>query len=230
MPLLRPTSLRSRTLHCPGLHPRRLGPARLATAAVALALAVLPAAAEDTEHRQLGPHVHGHGTLNIAFEGGRVSMELEAPGQDVIGFEHEAMTEADKATLDAATAKLRDGLALFKMPTAAGCKLVDAKISFGEDDEEDTKAADGKVPDGKAADHGHAGHDHGADEHGPYGTVNVDYELSCTSLAAIDAVTLDYFKAFPGARSLTVNVVTPRAQSAFEVGRDKPVLDLGNLK
>src|SRR5262249_38687966 len=53
--------------------------------------AVHPAAAQSA-HRELGPHEHGRGTLNIAIEGNRVSMELEVPGMDIAGFEHAAKT------------------------------------------------------------------------------------------------------------------------------------------
>ena len=34
----------------------------------------VPALIAQAQHRELGPHQHGHGTLNIAIEGGRVSM------------------------------------------------------------------------------------------------------------------------------------------------------------
>ena len=51
-------------------------------AVVAISLLTTSARAEE-EHRELGPHVHGHGTLNIAIDDKTVSMELEVPGMDV---------------------------------------------------------------------------------------------------------------------------------------------------
>ena len=59
-------------------------------ALVAISLLMTSARAEE-DHRELGPHVHGHGTLNIAIEDKRVSMELEVPGMDIVGFEHAAV-------------------------------------------------------------------------------------------------------------------------------------------
>ena len=47
-------------------------------------------AVAEEKHRQLGAHEHGHGNFNIAIEGKSVSMELEAPGADIVGFEHKA--------------------------------------------------------------------------------------------------------------------------------------------
>ena len=65
--------------------------------AAGMACAALPASAE--EHRQLGAHVHGHGRLNIAIEGNTISMELEVPGMDIVGFEHEPSTPEQKAAV-----------------------------------------------------------------------------------------------------------------------------------
>jgi hypothetical protein len=99
-----------------------------ATSTVALAmtslviLAALPAFAEEAQHRQLGPHVHGQGTLDIAVEGNKIEMELIAPGMDIVGFEHVATTDDQKAAVEKAKAKLTDVLGVFKLPDAAKCK------------------------------------------------------------------------------------------------------------
>ena len=64
---------------------------RSLTLAGARIVLAFPALAE--EHRQLGPHQHGHGTLNIAIENGEVSMDLDVPGADIVGFENEKRSE-----------------------------------------------------------------------------------------------------------------------------------------
>ncbi|MGI9423429.1 MAG: ZrgA family zinc uptake protein, partial [Hyphomicrobiaceae bacterium] len=51
------------------------------------------ALAADEQHRQLGAHEHGHGAFNVAIDGRRVSMELEAPGADIVAFEHKPTTK-----------------------------------------------------------------------------------------------------------------------------------------
>ena len=48
----------------------------------------LGATAQAAERRELGAHEHGHSKLNLAVEGTLVVMEIEAPGMDVLGFEH----------------------------------------------------------------------------------------------------------------------------------------------
>lgn len=193
---------------------------------LATALAAMPAVAAD-EHRELGPHVHGHGMLNIAVEKNRVSMDLDVPGMDVVGFEHTANTPEQKATVQKAEALLAQALVLFKVPASAGCKVADAKVSIeaegAHDDDAGKKAFPAEPKDAKARPAEPAGHDE--DEgHNDY---NVTYVLDCAKPAELTSIQFDYFKSFAGAEALTVNVVTDKAQNTYEVTREKPVLDLG---
>ena len=109
---------------------------KLATAlAIFAGIAVLPVAAEE-HHRQLGAHEHGRGTLNIAVEGDKMTMELETPGMDIVGFEHAAKSRPDVEAVEKAKVQLMRPLALFNMPAAAGCHVIEAnvKVEVGEHD------------------------------------------------------------------------------------------------
>lgn len=197
----------------------------LTSSLLALALA-LPAAVHAEEgHRELGAHVHGHGTLNIAIEDKRLSMELEAPGMDVVGFEHAASTDEQKAKVEAAKALLQKPLGLFVFPAAAGCSVSAADVELEAEHEH---GDDHDAKDEKADAHGHE-HDHDAHDHDGHNQFHATYELSCTSPAELTSIGFDYFKQLAGAQGLTVNVVTAKGQSKYEVGRDKPTLDLGGI-
>jgi Protein of unknown function (DUF2796) len=190
-------------------------------AAVALVVTLPGGARAEEEHRELGPHVHGHGTLNIAVENKRVSMDLEVPGMDIVGFEHAASTDEQKKIVETATAQLNKPLEVFKLSQAAGCTVADAKVAIepehhhdGDDDDHD-------------ADHDKAAGGH--DEHAGHNEFHVTYALDCSEPASLTAITFDYFKMFAGAHDLTVNVVTAKAQNSYEVNRDKPELDLAGV-
>ncbi len=189
-----------------------------ALAAVSLASA---AARAEEEHRELGPHVHGHGTLNIAVENKRVSMELEVPGMDIVGFEHAASSDAQKAAVEKATAELSKPLDVFKMPKSAGCSVADAKVAIEPEHHHDGDE------DHDHDEHADADHDH--DEHAGHNEFHVTYALDCTKPAELTSIHFDYFDKFAGAQSLTVNVVTAKAQSSYEVARGKPELDLAGM-
>jgi hypothetical protein len=208
----------------------------LATLSAIALCALAPASVRaEEDHRELGAHEHGHGTLNIAVDDKRVTMELEVPGMDIVGFEHQAATAEQKAALERGKAELAQPLALFKVPPAAGCGVKDVKVSLeaehghghehggardepakGEDDDHEGRD-----------DHDEAGHDH--DQPDGHNAFHVTYDLNCADPAQLTSIGFDYFKTFAGARNLTVNVVTAKAQSTHEVSRDKPVLDLGGV-
>ncbi|MGE5510698.1 MAG: DUF2796 domain-containing protein, partial [Bacteroidota bacterium] len=176
------------------------------------------------QHRELGAHEHGKGTLNIAVEGTRLSMELEVPGADILGFEHAAKTGKDKAAVDAAKKQLSTPLALFKLPAAAGCVVKDAdvKVEAEEHDQDHDKVA----KDSKAAptnDHDDRDHEHG------HSQFHAQYALDCTTPASIAAIDFDYFRSFPGAQKLEVNLITPKGQSKYEVTRANPRIDLAGM-
>jgi hypothetical protein len=202
------------------------------TSLAVLTLAVSTPAAAEEAHRELGPHVHGHGTLNIAVESKRVSMELEVPGMDIVGFEHAASTPEQTDTVEKAKALLAKPLELFKVPAAAGCTVADAKVAIeAEHHHHDGDEADEDHDHEKAeADHDHDDHDGDAHEgHEGHNEFHVTYALDCAEPTKLSTIAFDYFKSFAGAHDLTVNVVTANSQNSFEVSRDKAILDLGGM-
>jgi hypothetical protein len=198
---------------------------RLAAAIIALALPLAAIGSAAAQQRELGSHEHGKGTLNIALEGSRLTMELEAPGADIVGFEHKAKSAKDKAAVANAKKQLAKPLALFRLPSAAGCVLKQASAKLeGEDDHghdhghSHAKAKDAKQAPGKAE----------KDEH-EHSQFHAEYALDCKSPAGITTIEFGYFAAFPGAEKLEVNLITPKGQSRFEVTRAKPRLDLSGM-
>jgi hypothetical protein len=179
------------------------------------------------EHRHVGPHVHGQGTLNIALEGSRLSMEFEAPGMDIVGFEHSPSTPGQKSTLDNAEKQLKAPRTLLQLPVSAGCTVADAKVTIegklGGNDAGDDH-------DHGAEDHDHADDDdHDHDGHHEHSAFHAEYAFDCKTPASLTTIAFDYFKHFAGAQKLDVTVITPKGQSSFQVNRDKPSLDLGGI-
>ena len=181
--------------------------------AAGTALLALPASAD--EHRQLGAHVHGHGRLSIAIEGTKVSMELEVPGMDIVGFEHEPSTPEQKAAVADGKQKLLNALVLFGPAPQAGCKLQHVKVSTeAEHEDEHEHEAHG----------GAAGHEEEPGHH--HSEFHAEYTLTCSSPSRLTSMSFEYFNAFAGAQELDVAVIAPKGQSSFEVTRGKPSLDL----
>jgi len=228
-----------RVLTVPGL------PLSAACTLLAVAALSLPAVAHE-DHRELGAHVHGHGTFNVAIESSRVSLELEAPGMDIVGFEHAPSSDEQRGAVEKAKAFLSEPLTLFALPAGAACKVADAKVELdsehahgrGADDEESHKHGDdahaghvGHTRDDHSHDDDHAKHDHGDnDADGPgHSQFHATYNLECAAPVQLTSIVFDYFKRFAGAQRLTVNVATGKGQGTYEVSRENPVLDIGGL-
>src|SRR5262249_22584425 len=153
-----------------------------------------------------------------AIEGKKMSMELEVPGADIVGFEHEPSTPEQRAALAEARAKLANAAVLFAPDPKAGCELNQVKVS--------TEAG-----------HGHEHHDHGdkgsaashEKEEAEHSEFHGEYAFVCAAPSRLKSMTFDYFKEFPNAQELDINVVSPKGQSSFEVKRDKPSLDLTGI-
>jgi hypothetical protein len=184
--------------------------------ALASAVAALPQSAA-AQHRQLGAHEHGRGTLNIAIEGTRVSIELEAPGADIVGFEHAARTPRQKTQVEQAKKQLLAPQTLFKFPDAAGCVVAAASVDTESDGHEHEASGGAQKK-----------HDDAAEERS-HSNFHGQYAFTCAAPAGITAVEFSYFRAFAGAQKLEVNVITSKGQTTFEVTRAKPRIDLAGM-
>jgi uncharacterized protein DUF2796 len=195
------------------------------------------AAAADAGHaqqRQAGAHEHGRGTLNIAVEGSRLSVELEAPGADIVGFEHKAKTQKQKAAVAAAKKQLAAPQELFELPVAAGCALKEAKVAFeAEDDHGHDHGAKhhagkghGPTDGAKGGGKGSTKEGHADDEHSVF---TAEYTFDCKAPANLTTIGFGYFKAFAGAQKLDVTVIGPKQQNSFQVNRANPRIDLGGM-
>jgi hypothetical protein len=203
---------------------------------IATAITATPVIAEET--RQLDAHEHGVGQLDIAIDGQQIAMELHAPGADIVGFEYAAESAKDLAAVDAAVAKLSAPLALFVLPEAAGCSIVEASAGLESEEEHeehgDEHADDERAHDEHAKDehgeHGHDedGHDVHADESG-HTEFHAEYLLNCAEPSAITGIDFAYFGSFPNALEVEVQIITETGATSFEVERDAPTLDLTGL-
>lgn len=167
----------------------------------------------DHAHGTLGAHEHGVARLNVVLDGATLELELDSPAMNLVGFEHVATSDADKAKVAAARKQLEEPLKLFGLATAAGCQEENQELEsplFG--DQPSAKDDDG--------DHDHD-HDH---EHG-HSEIHAHYQLACATpgkLAQVDLAPL--FKAFPQTQKINVQLIGPNGQKGLEITPSKAVV------
>ncbi|MDD9990432.1 MAG: DUF2796 domain-containing protein [Rhodospirillales bacterium] len=200
-------------------------------AALGVALAGSQAGAAE---RELAAHQHGHGLLNIAIEGKSLWIELETPGADIVGFEHPARSDEDKAAINKAKGRLSDPIGLFGIPAAASCTLEEVSVTpvgYALDTDDDHHDED-DGHDHDEHEEAHEDEDHGdheeahEDEMESHAEFHAEYRLQCADPAAITSLTLTYFDVFPGAEELEVTLVTDDGQGRQEVTPAEPVVNL----
>jgi hypothetical protein len=182
-------------------------------ALLAAALFATPASAQHAAHE------HGVGTLNVAVDGGILEIELIAPANDIVGFEHAPSTDAHREAIAAAAAVLKDGIALFGPPAGAGCELHEADVASALIATEEHGDHGGDHGHGK--DHGHdTDHGHDKDEHQDgetHSEFTARYHFECADPSALTYLDLTYFARFPRAAELDAQVLTATGQSAAEL-------------
>jgi hypothetical protein len=191
---------------------------------VAPALVFAGGAAADSgaDYRQQGAHAHGVADLNLAVQADQVVLELRSPAENLIGFEHQPRSDAERATIDRAVALLRNGERLFRLSPGARCELVDARVESPLLDHENGAAA---------VEPNEAGHRHRSSEdpdlHAEtHAELLAAYRFRCARPDALKQLEVGLFEAFPATEQLRVQAVTDRGQTAGELTASSPVLGL----
>jgi hypothetical protein len=145
-----------------------------------------------------GAHVHGEAMMQIVQDGGTVTINLESPLDNFLGFEYAPRTDKQRQRAKAMEETLRQPETLFVLTPEAQCKagpvqLTAPVLGLGG-------AAQGNHGK-KKEDEEHAG-------------LEAEMVYTCSKPAALKDIEVTLFDAFRGIRRIDVQVVGPRGQSA----------------
>lgn len=167
--------------------------------------------------RDMDAHEHGVTSLEIAIQGEVLEVHLAAPGMDLVGFEHEASTDADLAAVADAVHLLADPENVLTIPDAAGCQSTESAANLAGDDHAEAEH-----------EHKEAEHEHETDhahevEHTEF---TAQYGFTCTNPDALKEMSFPYFKAFEHAREIDVVYVTDQGAGSAIATRDAARISL----
>lgn len=194
---------------------------KLIARTLAAALTLGLASAASAQHA----HEHGVADLRVALEGSTLLIEFESPLANLVGFEHAARSDAEKAAMAKLEKTLRVPQGLVSLPAAAGCTLKEVELELPGADAHAHHDHGHKHDHGKKHDHGHK-HDHAhKHEHGDeHADAYVAWEFACKS--APEAVEVTVIEAFPAIRVLRAETAGPRGQAASRIEQPKARLAL----
>lgn len=162
-------------------------------------LAAIAALLLGTNALALEPHEHGVVRLDVAVEPGRVTLLMESPLANLVGFERAPRTDAERQRVDAALATLNAAATLFRIDRAAAC--VPSPVALHAD-----------ALEGGRADTGHA-------------DIDASFSFKCRKVLPT-FIDIGLFAAFPGMQQIEVQLVTGNTQSKRTLTRPAVRLSL----
>lgn len=173
---------------------------------IALLVATTALSATAQTSRDVAAHEHGVTTLELAIEGRALEITLTAPGMDLVGFEHEAISTADKETVEVAMRLLQYPQNVLSLPSAASCHSQNGEANLADE-----------------GTHGHEeGHGHGGEHTG----FSAQYAFVCDKPDALTEISFPYFQTFENAREIHILYVTEHGAGAAEAHRDAARISL----
>ncbi len=185
-------------------------PVPFLVAAVLTLGATVPAVAQHA-------HVHGTARLELAVDQQRVSLHLESPLENLLGFERAPRTEKERSAVKSMAERLARPDALFGLTAAARCTAGQVRVEApvvglaGKSPGDAGSAAPGKAGPGGAKKGAQADH----------AELEAQFVFQCEDVAKLQGVEVRLFDAFRGLRQLDVQAVTPRGQKSLRLTPQK---------
>ncbi|MBL8344612.1 MAG: DUF2796 domain-containing protein [Rubrivivax sp.] len=140
------------------------------------------------------PHEHGVVKLDVAIEGDKLTVALEAPLDNLLGFERAPRTDAERKAATDVLARLRAPAGLFVADAAAQCTMAKADVQAP------VLEAGAKAKDGHA-------------------DLDATYEFKCAQPAQLRALDVGLFEAYKRIQRIEVQVAGPQGQAKTTLRR-----------
>lgn len=185
-------------------------------AILAMAAIVYPAASVNAHGSRA--HVHGEATLTVAIDGQTVTLEVDSPLDNLVGFEHAPRTDKQKQAMAAMFASLGDTGKLFVFDAAAGCEGTSIKLTPAASASTASASSAAAKGEGEKAAHKAAHKDQEA-----------QFTFRCKDAAKLRSIEVKLFEVFPRLKRVKASVAgatgpTAGKQSAMTLTPAKAAL------
>lgn len=169
---------------------------------------------DDFGHSDHDAHTHGEVNLAIAKEENKISIALESPSANLLGFEHLAESEAEVALVTQITAQLENANNLFLF-NGSDCQSTEVFV--------DRSAVLPK----------HANHiEHDEHNHDEYqeavvlthSEIQATYQFQCNETSELNSIKTNLFNQFSGIEKITVYWITDHKQGSAVLSNKKDLI------
>lgn len=158
-------------------------------------------------------HVHGAAHLDVAVDGAVLSLQLESPLDNLLGFEHAPRDKAERDKVAQMAAKLRATEKLFVPTPAAACQpeAVSLASSVLPPELLGERSAGKSAEQAEEEEEGHA-------------DLDASWQFRCAHPEALRGMEVRLFQDFSGLREIETQVATPRGQQGARLTPEKRTL------
>ncbi|QBB69746.1 DUF2796 domain-containing protein [Pseudolysobacter antarcticus] len=154
--------------------------------------------------RQHGAHVHGTSTVDIALDGKTLTIHLDAPGMNLLGFEHAPRDAVERAKVSSVLADLNAPSVWLQPAAGAACRLmhvdVESKGLGG------VAAATSNSPLNREP--------VSAETHADF---DADYTFECAQPDRLDNIDIQLIARYAATTIVTVNIASRAGQSTVDL-------------
>ncbi|WP_415811835.1 DUF2796 domain-containing protein [Litorimonas haliclonae] len=175
--------------------------------------------------RSADSHTHGDANLAVVVEGNVVTIELDSPLYNILGFENVPDTDLQKSIVSQAETQLRQGSKLFTFNDEARCQVGSENQSVQLFDENN-----GDEHDDHRDDHNHAEDEEHSHSEGHEESTHKDlilrYEFECQTPSKISNISVNLFDYFEQLSELNVTFLGPTTQQQMTLNHRHTRMDL----
>lgn len=149
---------------------------------------------------ELGAHVHGVATLQIAVDSNTLTLDLSSPLDNLLGFEHAAHTAEQKAAVQRMVASLNQADRLFVPSAAAQCTLQSVQLDSPVLQRQPAQASGER----------------------PHADLDGEFVFTCERGEQLHDLEVKLFAAYPNLHRIDVEIATAHKQAAATLTAAQP--------
>ena len=192
---------------------------------------VLPKEPTPNASRSADAHTHGDAELAVVLEKGSVTIELDTPLYNILGFEHAPETQAQKAAALQAALQLTRSSDLFEFNSKANCKNLSQDQNISLFDKAEADEHSGHDDEGHDEENHHEDHDDEEDQDeahkdDAHNDVLLTYEFKCEHPLKLSHLNVNLFEFFEELSQVDVTFLGPATQKQVTLTRTQRQLDI----
>ncbi len=156
---------------------------------------------------ELGAHVHGIATLQVAVDEKTMTLNFSGPLDNLIGFEHVPRNAKQKAAVKKMADDLNKPEQFFIPTTEAQCALQSVKL--------ESLVLEPKTPPEKKSDKKEEPKQH--EEERGHADIDGEFVFACKQIGKLHDLEVKLFDAYPNLHKLKVEVATLKKQSSAQL-------------